>query len=312
MMTNHIRIGTRGSPLAQKQTDMVIAALRSVHPDLSVEVVTIHTSGDWKPADGETRLPENKGGKGQFAKEIEEALLADRIDCGVHSLKDMPAVLPVGLQIKHVLPGEDARDAFISPRYKSWREMPAGATIGTCSLRRQAFLLALRPDLKCVTLRGNIMTRLDKLNAGQVDGTFLAMAGLKRLGLEHAATEILEADDFLPACGQGVVAVEVRDDTPKISALLDAIHDRLTGIRVAAERRVLEILDGSCHSPIGIYATLSAVKMTIRAMVAEPDGSVFYQDRIDGVAMSEEQARMLGETLGHRLKARVPSALLQG
>lgn len=310
-MTPQIRIGTRGSRLAQTQTDLFISALRKVHPEISIEVVTIQTSGDWKPSDGEVRLPENKGGKGQFAKEIEEALLSGRIDCGVHSLKDMPAFLPEGLSIEHVLPAEDPRDVFISPKYKTWRDLPDGAVIGTSSMRRQAFLLAHRPNVKVVTLRGNVQTRLDKMKAGQVDGTFLALAGLKRLGLDHEATQILEADDFLPACGQGVIAVEIRSDNERIRSLVAGVHDRATGLRVAAERKVLQILDGSCHAPIGVYATHKAGKMTISAMVAEADGSRFYEERIDGLVQSEAQASELGQVIGQRLKAKVPSALLE-
>jgi hydroxymethylbilane synthase len=310
-MTPHIRIGTRGSRLAQTQTDIFISALRKVHPEISIEVVTIQTSGDWKPSDGEVRLPENKGGKGQFAKEIEESLLAGRIDCGVHSLKDMPAFLPDGLAIEHVLPAEDPRDVFISPKYKTWRELPEGAIIGTSSLRRQAFLLAQRPGVNVVTLRGNVQTRLDKMKAGQVDGTFLALAGLRRLGLEAEATQILEPEDFLPACGQGVIAIEIRTENERIRSLIAAVHDRATGMRVAAERKVLQILDGSCHTPIGVYALHKAGKMTLSAMVAEADGSQFCEDRIEGLVQTEAQAAELGDILGRRLKAKVPSALLE-
>lgn len=310
-MTEQIRIGTRGSRLAQTQTEMAVAALRAVYPDLNFEIVTIQTSGDWKPADGETRLMESAGGKGQFAKEIEEALLAGRVDCGVHSLKDMASFLPEGLVIEHVLPAEDNRDAYISAKYKTWQDLPQGATIGTSSLRRQAFLLAKRPDLQVVPLRGNVTTRLEKLKAGQVDATFLAMAGLKRLGLAHEATQVLEPADFLPACGQGVIAFEIRADNEKIRKILDKVHDQPTGMRIAAERRVLQILDGSCHTPVGVYAELKTNKMTITAMVAEPDGSQFFSDRIEGAVMTEAQAIALGQTLGDRLKAKVPSALLK-
>lgn len=310
-MLDHIRIGTRGSRLAQTQTELVIGALRKLHPKLKVEVVTIQTSGDWKPSDGETKLPENTGGKGLFAKEIEEYLLADRIDCGVHSLKDMPAFLPEGLLIEHVMPAEDSRDAFLSARYKTWQEMPAGSVVGTSSPRRQAFVLARRPDLKVETLRGNITTRIDKLKAGQVDGTFLAVAGLKRLGLDHEITQILEPEDFLPACGQGVIALEVRQDNQPVRELLAGIHDRLTGLRVAAERRVLEILDGSCHTPIGIYAALHGPKMTLSGMVAKSDGSAFYEEMHSNAVSTEAQALALGDTVGQRLRDKVPPALLK-
>jgi hydroxymethylbilane synthase len=289
----------------------VVTALRAVCPDLTAEVVIIETSGDWKPGDGEKPLLEKAGGKGQFAKEIEENLFAGHIDCGVHSLKDMPAFLPDGLVIDHVLPGEDPRDVFISHRYKSLQEVPAGAVIGTSSLRRQAFLLAKRPDLKVVPFRGNVHKRLEKMKAGQVDGTFLALAGLKRVGLVHEATQILESQDFLPACGQGIIGIEIRAGDDRMREMLDKIHDYDTGLRALAERIVLQILDGSCRSPIGIFATFSASRMTISAAVAEPDGSSVYEDRIEGVLMNASQVKALAETLGERLKAKVPSALLQ-
>lgn len=310
-MAEHIRIGTRGSRLAQVQTEMVIAALRKAHPGITVEVVTIQTTGDWKPAQGETRLLESAGGKGQFAKEIEESLLAGRVDCGVHSMKDMPAFLPDGLVIEHVLPAEDPRDVFISHICSSWQELPQGATVGTSSLRRQAFLLAQRPDLKVVTLRGNVQTRLEKLKAGQVDATFLAFAGLRRLGLEGVATQILEPRDFLPACGQGMIAIEIRSDNDKARALLNAIHDRATGLRAQAERAVLQILDGSCHTPVGVHATSVNGKMTLTAQLTREDGSESFHDRSEGPVSSEVQARALGESLGRRLKEKVPSDLLK-
>ncbi len=310
-MAQHIRIGTRGSRLAQVQTEMVIAALRKAHPGLTVEVVTIQTSGDWKPVQGETRLKESAGGKGQFAKEIEESLLAGRIDCGVHSLKDMPAFLPDGLVIEHVLPAEDPRDVFISHIAKSWQELPQGATVGTSSLRRQAFLLAKRPDLKVVTLRGNVQTRLEKLKAGQVDGTFLALAGLRRLGLEDVVTQVLEPQDFLPACGQGMIAIEIRSDNDAVRALLAPIHDRAAGLRAQAERTVLQILDGSCHTPVGVYATSNNGKMTVTAQLTREDGSESFHDQTTGPVSSEAQARALAEIMGRRLKQKVPSDLLK-
>lgn len=310
-MVNHIRIGTRGSRLAQIQTELVIAALRRVHPGLTVEVVTIQTSGDWKPVQGEVRLKETAGGKGQFAREIEEALLADRIDCGVHSLKDMPAFLPEGLVIDHVLPAEDPRDAFVSYKYKSLDDLPSGSVVGTSSLRRQAFLLAKRPDLKVTTLRGNVTTRLEKVKAGQVDGTFLALAGLRRLGLELEATQILDPQNFLPACGQGIVAVEIRADNDSLRALLAPVHDRLTGLRVQAERTLLQIIDGSCHTPVGVFATLGQGKMTLTVQIAREDGSFFLADRIEGAVSTPEQARALATVLGERFKPGIPPDLLR-
>ncbi len=183
-MTDTLRIGTRGSKLAMVQTHMVVDAVRRVHPGLMVEVKEILTSGDWKPEHGETRLAEAAGGKGLFAKEIERALLDGEIDCGVHSLKDMPSFLPPGLEIPFVLEREDPRDVFLSHQYDSLESMPAGSVVGTSALRRQAFILQKRPDLKVVPLRGNVPTRIEKMKSGQVGALVLASAGLRRLGLE--------------------------------------------------------------------------------------------------------------------------------
>lgn len=309
-MVDILRIGTRGSQLALTQTHQVVKALHEAHPSLKVEIVEILTSGDWKPSQGETRLMEAKGGKGQFAHEIEQRIIEGEIDCGVHSLKDMPSFLPAGLKIEHFLPREDSRDAFISHKYKSLGEMPEGAVVGTSSLRRQAFLLAKYPHLKVVPLRGNVATRLEKLENGLVDATFLAIAGLNRLGLQDRATDILSPSEFLPACGQGVIGIELRSGDVAASQIFDAISCSTTMLCSVAERAALQVLDGSCHTPVGAYAVLDGNKMVLKLAVAEPDGSAFFDDEISGPVVTAEDARTMGQVIGHRLKPRLPEGIL--
>lgn len=309
-MSQKLRIGTRGSQLALKQTHMVAELLRQAHPSLDIQIIEILTSGDWKPSHGETRLMEAKGGKGQFAHEIEQRMLAGEIDCAVHSLKDMPSFLPDGLVIHHFLKREDPRDAFLSTKYKDFSEMPEGAVIGTSSLRRQAFILNKFPHLKIAPLRGNVPTRIEKLCQGQVDATFLAMAGLKRLNLTSYVTRVLEADEFLPACGQGIIGIEMRDSEADISALFEAISCVQTALVATSERAVLQVLDGSCHTPVGAYAVVEAGRMILKCVVAQPDGSALFEDMIEGPVVSVDDARTLGQVLGHRIKPRLPEGIL--
>lgn len=305
-----LRIGTRGSQLALKQTNMVAELLRQSHPSLNIEIIEILTSGDWKPSQGETRLMEAKGGKGQFAHEIEQRILAGEIDCGVHSLKDMPSFLPRGLDINHFLPREDPRDAFLSVKYKNLNEMPAGTIIGSSSLRRQAFVLNKYPHLKVVPLRGNVPTRIEKLLQGQVDATFLAVAGLKRLGLSSHMTATMESDDFLPACGQGIVGIETRTGDVETSRLFEAISCPETAKVAIAERAVLQVLDGSCHTPVGAYAILKDGRMILKCAVAQPDGTAYFEDSIEGPVNTVDDARTMGHVLGYRLKPRLPEGIL--
>lgn len=309
-MSQKLRIGTRGSQLALKQTNMVADALRNAHPTLEIEIVEILTSGDWKPSQGETRLMETKGGKGQFAHEIEQRILADEIDCGVHSLKDMPSFLPQGLEINHFMKREDARDVFLSAKYKDFSEMPEGAVVGTSSLRRQAFLLKKYPHLKVVPLRGNVATRIEKLHQGQVDATFLAMAGLVRLNLTSYVTKILEPHEFLPACGQGIIGIEIRSGDTETSKLLDAISCPQTTLVAMAERAVLQVLDGSCHTPVGAYATLNNGRMTLKCAVAKPDGTFYLEDTMEGPVASVKDAITTGHVLGHRMRPKLPEGIL--
>lgn len=311
-MEKIVRIGTRGSRLALLQAGMVADALARAHPGIRTEIVTIKTSGDWKPGTGETRLSEAAGGKGQFAKEIEAALIDGRVDCGVHSMKDMPSFLPPGLVIRHMLPREDARDAFLANDCDRLEDLRQGAVIGTSSLRRQAFLLAKRPDLTIVPLRGNVPTRIEKLRSGQVDATLLAIAGLLRLDLGQEAASILKPADMLPAAGQGAIGVEIRTDDRDIAALFDGIHCRPTGFCVTAERAALQVLDGSCHTPIGAYAELDDDGvLTLTAAVASPDGREFFTERASAPVTSDDDAAALGAAIGGRLKQDVPPSLLQ-
>jgi hydroxymethylbilane synthase len=311
MTKTTLKIGTRGSRLALIQTDMVMAALQEAHLDLKIEKIIIKTSGDWKPQDGETRLSEEQGGKGMFAHEIQKAILEGAVDCGVHSLKDMPSFLPKGLVINHVLPREDVRDVLISAKYSSIDDLPEGAVVGTSSLRRQAFILAHRPDVKIVPLRGNVETRIQKLKDGQVDATLLAMAGLNRMGLAGEATMIMEPEDMLPACGQGAVCIETREDDQDTQNLFDSIHCNETGLCVFAEREVLAVLDGSCHTPIGAYAVLDDEMMYLRALVASDDGQSLYYESAQGEIIGAEGAKAFGHDLGQKLKSALPPDFLK-
>lgn len=309
-MNGILRIGTRGSALALVQARAAAALLEAAHSGLQTQIVEIRTSGDWVPAQGETRLSEAEGGKGLFAREIENALLAGQVDCGVHSAKDMASVLPAGLVIDHILPREDSRDVLLSRNAGTLDDLPEGAVVGTSSLRRQAFLLARRPDLRIVPLRGNVPTRIEKMKSGQVDATILALAGLRRLGLTDEIGAVLEPDIMLPAAGQGAVGIETRHDDASTRALLDAVHCRISGLCVTAERAALAVLDGSCRTPVGAHAVLDGESLTVRVIVAAPDGQALYEDAETGPAPESAQAAALGHAVGARLKARVPAALL--
>lgn len=309
-MTDTIRIGTRGSRLAMIQTQMVVDGLKRAHPDLIVEIKEILTSGDWKPAHGETRLAEAAGGKGLFAKEIEQALLDGVIDCGVHSLKDMPSFLPPGLEIPFVLEREDPRDVFLSAKYESLESMPTGSVVGTSALRRQAFVLQKRPDLKVVPLRGNVPTRIEKMKSGQVDAMVLASAGLKRLGLISEIKEYFSVDDFIPGAAQGVIGLEVRNNDTATKEWLSALNNFETSLIVSAERSALQTLDGSCRTPVGAYATKDGDRIHLKVEVASPDGRDSYEDEIEGTVTTLADAERLGQIVGLRLKARVPEGLL--
>lgn len=315
-----IRIGSRGSPLALKQVEMVEAALAETFPELETERVVILTSGDWKPEDGEVRLSEREGGKAQFAKEIEEALLAGAIDCAVHSMKDMDSYLPDGLVIDHMLSREDARDCLLFSSALSGNSqkdmggigaIPEGTVVGTASVRRGAFLLSVRDDLEIVPFRGNVQTRIEKVRAGQVDVTMLALAGLKRLGIAHEADAVLSVEEMLPAAAQGAVGIEVRAGDATVSAIFSRISDEKTVLCVKAERAALKALNGNCHSPIGAYAVLNGDEMWLRVRVVPVDGRQVFDDDIRGDVISVEGAQSIGAEIGARMKTVIPAGILK-
>jgi hydroxymethylbilane synthase len=279
----------------------VCRALCEVHPELAtpgaLEVVAIRTTGD-RVVD---RPLAEIGGKGMFCKELEAALLERRIDLAVHSMKDLPTWLPAGLAIGAMLPRADPRDVLIARAGPCGiAGLPHGAMVGTASLRRRAQLLARRPDLATTILRGNLDTRLRKLEAGEVDATLLARAGLDRLGRRPAGSMVLEPDEMLPAVGQGAIGVECRADDP-VRTLLAAIDHAPTSMCVAAERALLAALDGSCHTPIAGYARIEADSMRLRGLVARPDGSRTHVAEDVGPAADGER---LGRVLGEALRAR--------
>jgi hydroxymethylbilane synthase len=297
-----LRIGTRGSPLALAQAETVRHLLA---PTRTADIVVIKTSGD-RLLD---RALAEAGGKGLFIKEIDEALLAHRVDLAVHSLKDVPTWLPDGIVLAAVLEREDPRDAFISRKASSLSELPRGARVGTASLRRQAQILHRRPDLEVRLLRGNVETRLGKIDAGAVDATLLALAGLKRLGRADAATAILNADEMLPAPGQGAIAIACRADDDGTRARLKALDHAASRAEVTAERAMLEVLDGSCRTPIAALARVASDGLTLKGLVAKPDGSrVVSGTRAGTVA----DADLIGRDLGAYLRAEAGPGFLPG
>jgi len=294
-----LRIGTRGSPLALVQARMVrsrLAEAAGVSED-GIELVVIRTSGDTI----QDRSLAEEGGKGLFTKEIEEALLDRRVDLAVHSAKDMPTFLPEGLALVACLEREDARDVFISRKAHSLGELPQGATLGTASLRRQAIAKRMRPDLRVTPLRGNVETRLRKLEAGQVDATLLALAGLKRLGLVEHATDIMSTDEFLPAVGQGAIGVEARQDDTRVSDILAPIDHADTSTAIACERAFLAALGGSCQTPIAGHATVAGDAVQFRGLIARPDGTAAHD--IAGTGRRKDAAT-IGTEAGRELKHR--------
>lgn len=296
-----LRIGTRGSPLALVQARMVrdrLAVALSRAAD-TIEIRIIRTTGDTIV----DRPLAEEGGKGLFTKEIEEALIRGDIDLAVHSAKDMPTFLPPGLTLAACLEREDPRDVLISSKAKSIQELPQGAKVGTASLRRQAIMKRARPDLEVAPLRGNVETRLRKLDDGEADAIILALAGLKRLGLEGRATKIMSADEFLPAAGQGAIAIETREDDIATRALIAKIDHADTSAAIAAERAFLGVLDGSCKTPIGAHAIIDGTMVRFRGLIARPDGSAAHDisaagQRADAIKIAEDCARALKQRAG--------------
>ena len=296
-----LRLGTRGSPLALVQARTVRTCLAAAlgENEEAIEIVRIRTTGD---AIQDRPLSE-VGGKGLFTKEIEEAMLDGRIDFAVQSSKDMPTVSQPGLTLAACLEREDPRDVFISRKAKGFADLPQGAMLGTASLRRQAIAKRLRPDLQVVPLRGNVETRLKKLDAGDVDATLLALAGLRRLGLTQHATAVLSTDEFLPAVGQGAIGIEARTDDARTRETLARINHADTFTALACERAFLAALDGSCKTPIAGHATLAGDAIEFRGLIARPDGMAAHDIRgnghiADAAAIGDEAARELKRIAG--------------
>jgi hydroxymethylbilane synthase len=292
-----IRIGTRGSPLALTQAEEVRRALAAAAGDTPLSVVPITTSGD-RIRD---RPLAEAGGKGLFTKEIDEALLSGRIDVAVHSAKDIPGELPPGIAVAACLKRADVRDAFISSLAGSLADLPAGTTVGTSSPRRMALALRARPDLIVVNLRGNVETRLRKIDAGEVGASFMAVAGLVRLGLFDRARSIVDPETWLPPVGQGTIAIAARADDRRMRDLLERIGDRDTRIELTAERAYLARLGGSCRTPIGGLARVDGDRMTFRGIIIKPDGSAAEEVERAGAASAAER---LGADAGDELVAR--------
>ncbi len=306
-MQTKIRIGTRGSPLALKQAEELRARLGAATrlESGAFEIVVIKTSGD-QILD---RALADAGGKELFTKEIEDALLDGRIDMAVHSSKDMPTLLPKGLEIGCFLPREDVRDALISLTKGPISNLPVGAKIGTASLRRAAQIRNIRPDLEVVLFRGNVQTRLRKLQEGEADATFLAYAGLKRLGIDTHIAALIEPEEMLPAVGQGAICVEIRSGDPAIGPLVAKIHDSDTGDCVTAERAFLKELDGSCRTPIAGLAQIEGEMVHFRGQVLSPDGVVSHTCEKTG---PRSEAAKIGQKSGAGIKALLPPDFFKG
>ena len=297
--TRPLKIGTRGSKLALAQAHETRDRLAATHglPADAFEIVVIKTTGD-RITD---RPLKEIGGKGLFTREIEDALLAGQIDIAVHSMKDMPTIQPEGLLIDCLLPREDVRDAFVSPHFGSIPDLPAGTVVGTSSLRRRAQLAHRRPDLHLVEFRGNVQTRLKKLDEGVAAATFLAMAGLSRLGMLHVARNAIDPAEMLPAVAQGAIGVERRQGDEMAATLLAAIHHIDTGYRVAAERAFLARLDGSCQTPIAGLAEIRDGHLLLRGEILRPDGSAAISGHREGTVGEGAQ---MGADLAEELLSR--------
>ena len=304
-MSNHIiRIATRKSPLAMWQAEHVQAALVAAHPGLQVELLGMTTRGD-KILD--TPLAKI-GGKGLFVKELEVGMLEGTADIAVHSMKDVPVEFPEGLHLAVILEREDPRDAFVCNDYDSIEELPQGARLGTASLRRQCQISTYRPDLEILPLRGNVNTRLAKLDSGEYDAIILAAAGLKRLGFDQRIRVALTPQQSLPAIGQGAIGIECRSDDERVHALLEPLHHEQTAICVAAERAMNERLNGGCQVPIAGYATLDGDKLSMSGLVGEPDGSrIIHEQLIGGV----EDAAAIGARIAESLLDQGANEILQ-
>ncbi len=296
MTQRTIKIATRQSPLALWQAEYVAARLEQAHPGIKTELVKMLTKGD-KILDAPlARI----GGKGLFVKELEQGMLDDIADIAVHSMKDVPVKFPEGLHLAVILPREDPRDAFVSNHYKSLDDLPERAKIGTSSLRRQCQIAEHFPNAEILSLRGNVNTRLSKLDAGDYDAIILAAAGLKRLGFEDRITQVLDSTVSLPAIGQGAVGIECRSDDAEINALLAPLADSESTIRVSAERAMNERLKGGCQVPIAGFSEIQGDQLYMRGLVGKPDGSVIYRAERTGAI---EDAVQIGVAIADELLA---------
>ena len=299
-----LRVGTRGSNLALAQSHWVREKIEAKYPNVKVELVTIKTTGD-KILDS----PLSKiGGKGLFVKEIEDALLKNQIDVAVHSIKDVPAELPYGLCLSSFPEREDPRDALVSTGNKTLDKLPSGSKVGTSSLRRGAQLLNIRPDLRLVSLRGNVNTRLKKLESGDLQAIILATAGLRRLGFYDRITQVIPSEQILPAIGQGALGLEVRYNDKRTIDLLSFINHDATEIEVKAERALLKELKGGCQVPIAGFACVNDDNLRLQGLVAETDGTKVIRDEIAG---ERDQAEEIGVTLARRLLASGADSILE-
>jgi len=298
MQTKAFRIGTRGSPLALAQAHETRDRLMAAHglPTETFEVIVISTKGD-RVLD---RPLAEIGGKGLFTEEIEAQLADGRIDFAVHSSKDMPTVLPDGFRLSGFLPREDVRDVFIGRTAKTIADLPEGAVVGSSSLRRQALIRRLRPDVSVVPFRGNVQTRLRKMAEGQVDGTLLALAGLKRLGIADVATDVMDSEVFPPAPGQGAICVESRIGDERVDGLLDAINDGETNAALTCERSFLATLDGSCRTPIAGLARIAGRALRFSGMILTADGQTVHTIAREGAI---DDAVQLGRDAGRDIRA---------
>lgn len=293
MSISTLRIATRQSPLAMWQAEYVQSRLQQLHPDLTVELVPMTTQGDKILGTPLTKI----GGKGLFVKELEQAMLEGRADIAVHSMKDVPYQFPEGLELKIICEREDPTDAFVSNKYHNLDELPCGANVGTSSLRRKIQLLKARPDLKITDLRGNVGTRLSKLDDGNYDAIVLASAGLKRLGLEERIRSQFAPELMLPAPGQGAVGIEARTNDPELDAILKPLQDETTSLRVLAERTITKTLQASCQVPVAAFATIDSGVLSLRALV----GGVDHQIIEASAEGSAKDALAIGQKVSQEL-----------
>ncbi|MBK1723502.1 hydroxymethylbilane synthase [Thiocystis violacea] len=302
-MSNSIRIATRKSPLAMWQAEYTAARLKALHPDLEIEIIGMTTKGD-KILDAPLA---KVGGKGLFVKELEQGMLENEADIAVHSMKDVPVDFPDGLYLAVIMEREDPRDAFVSNTFEAFDQLPQGACVGTSSLRRQCQISERRPDLRIEPLRGNVNTRLAKLDAGEYDAIILAAAGLIRLGFEERIRSRIEPTASLPAIGQGAIGIECRVDDPRINALIAPLHDRDTADRVLAERAMNARLHGGCQVPIAGYAVLDGDRLRLKGLVGDPDGSRILRAASEG---PRAEAEAIGTRVAEDLLAQGADEIL--